>query len=256
MPFWITLFVPSSAASFLDDSLQTSAKAFRFDWKMLSDGETVVPARGMGQISWQLAEELTAAGRIHLRKPVTSLWRGGNNTGPVSGVITHDGETVEADYVIVATAAPEAARLSGCPMPQGQVGTTNLYFAGNTPVSTGRKVVLHANREPFVRSAMQITNVAPEYAPVGKHLLSASVLGVPDGDDASLFARALFDLRRMWAGDKRALVALADYEPLAIYRIPYGQFAQPPGMCTRPSPTTTAAFPACCLPENSPPRAV
>jgi hypothetical protein len=34
----------------------------------------------------------------------------------------------------------------------------------------------------------------------------------------------------MFAGDSVALEALADYRPLALYRIPYGQFAQPPGI--------------------------
>ena len=63
-----------------------------------------------------------------------------------------------------------------------------------------------------------------------RHLLSATVLGVPAGSDDDLFARGMTDLRRMFAGDKAALAALATYQPLHLYRIPYGQFAQPPGI--------------------------
>jgi phytoene dehydrogenase-like protein len=220
---------PFFGSIFLDDSLRTSAKAFRFDWKMLGEGDTVLPARGIGQIAQQLAEELTAAGRIHLRTPVASLWRGADGA-TVVGVRTAEGESIPADLVVVATPAPEAARLSGLPMPTGAVGTTCCYFAGNAPVCDGRKIVLHANQNPFVRSAAQLTNIIPEYAPPGRHLLSTTVLGVPDASDGDLFSRAMADLRRMWAGDRRALAALSGYRPLALYRIPYGQFPQPPGI--------------------------
>jgi phytoene dehydrogenase-like protein len=71
---------PFFGGIFLDRSLQTSAKAFQFDWKMLSEGDTAVPARGMGQISWQLAEELTAAGRVHINAPVAQLLRSSADT--------------------------------------------------------------------------------------------------------------------------------------------------------------------------------
>jgi phytoene dehydrogenase-like protein len=124
-------------------------------------------------------------------------------------------------------------------MPEGHVSTVNLHWVGSAPVYRGIKVVLNANPRPFVNNVTQITNVAPEYAPAGRHLLTASVLGVPSADDATLFARGLADLRRMWAGDRAALAALDTYEPLAIYRIPYSQFAQPPGIHpTLPDNTT------------------
>lgn len=221
---------PFFGSIFLDDSLQTSAKCFRFDWKMLSTGETVIPARGMGQIAWQLAEELTASQRIQLRTPVASLWRSESGEGRCLGVRLAGGQTIPADTVVLATPAPEAARLIGLPMPEGSVGATCLYFSGDEPIYRGRKIVLHANQSPFVRTTILMTNVAPEYAPAEKCLLSTSALGVPEGDDNTLFTRALADLRRIWAGDKDALKALRGYRSLAIYRIPYGQFPQFPGI--------------------------
>src|SRR5205085_2222686 len=121
--------------------------------------------------------------------------------------------------------APEAARLSGLlTLPPGQVGTVTLYFAGDAPLWTNRKILLHANREPFVNNAAMVTNVAPEQAPGGKYLLAVTALGNPPGDDAALFDRALTDLRRMLAGDRTALDILTTYRPLALYRIPYAQF--------------------------------
>jgi phytoene dehydrogenase-like protein len=77
---------------------------------------------------------------------------------------------------------------------------------------------------------VQLSNAAPEYAPEDKHLLSATVVGLPEGDDDALFRMAKYDLRRMFRGDARASRALDSYEPLALYQIPYAQFAQPPGI--------------------------
>ena len=74
---------PFFGAIFLDDTLRTSAKAFQFDWKMLTTGETVVPAGGMGQISYQLARELNDGGHIYLNTGIDSLVR--TPAGAVAG---------------------------------------------------------------------------------------------------------------------------------------------------------------------------
>jgi phytoene dehydrogenase-like protein len=114
--------------------------------------------------------------------------------------------------------------------PQATTSTVNLYWHGGESVYEGKKLVLNGNRRPFVNNAVQITNIAPEYAPAGRHLLSASVVGMPEGDDETLFRMAMNDIKRMFRGDTRAAHALEAYEPLALYRIPYAQFAQPPGI--------------------------
>ena len=221
---------PFFGGVFLDDTLQTSARAFQFDWKMLTEGRIAVPAKGNGAIAEQVAEEVRAAGALRLNAHVNALVT--NESGRFVGARLQSGEVIaDADAVVVATPAPEAARLTGkTTPPQGQTSTVNMYYAGPTPIYAGKKLVLHANQKPFVNNAVQVSNVAPEQAPPGRHLLSATVLGMPSGSDDDLFARGLADLRRMFAGDKAALSALAAYTPLHLYRIPYGQFAQPPGI--------------------------
>jgi protoporphyrinogen oxidase len=156
--------------------------------------------------------------------------------------LTEDGETFEADTVVIATPAPEAYRLTGVPMPTGKMGTVTLYFTGDEPLTRARKILLHANRGTFLNNVAPITNIAPEQAPNGKHLIAASVLGNPDGDDLTLFYRAQNDLKRMFTGDKQAQDILRRYEPLALYRIPYAQFAQPPGIHST-LPGTTCSIP-------------
>ena len=88
--------------------------------------------------------------------------------------------------------------------------------------------MLNANTDAFVNNAQQLSIVAPEYAPQDRHLLSATILGVPAGDDRELIGRAMRDLRRMWDGDEAAQVALDSYYPIKVYRIAYAQFDQPP----------------------------
>jgi phytoene dehydrogenase-like protein len=95
---------------------------------------------------------------------------------------------------------------------------------------TSRKIVLNAASNPLVNNAQMISNVAPSYAPPGRHLLSAAVLGVPEMSDTELIVAVVRDLRQMFAGNNQALRALSTYYPLRVYRIPYAQFPQPPGI--------------------------
>ena len=219
---------PFYGGVFLDRSLKTSAKCFKFDFKMLAEGSAAVPAEGMRAIPAQLAAPLVEEGRVKLRTAVRELMK--DAAGAVRGVRLDDGREMVADSVVLAVPAPEAARLTSLPMPRGRTSTVNLYWQGAERVYNGKKLVLNGNPGPFVNNAVQITNVAPAYAPPGRHLLSASVVGVPEGDDETLFRMARYDLRRMFRGDPRAALALDTYEPLALYRIPYAQFAQPPGI--------------------------
>ncbi len=222
-----TFFRPFYGGIFLDRSLRTSAKCFRFDFKMLSEGMAALPAGGMGAIAEQLAAPLLARGLIRLNAPAMELL---SANGRVVGTRLASGEEIYADAVVVATPAPEAARLTGLPMPQGALQTTTIYFGGMQPIYRGRKIALNAAPDGLVNNAQMISNVAPEYAPPGRHLLSVTLLGVAEMSDEELYRGALADLRRMFAGDAVALSALAGYQPLRIYRIAYAQFPQVPGI--------------------------
>ncbi len=223
-------FRPFYGGIFLDRSLATSAKCFRFDFKMLSDGGTMLPARGIGQISAQLAAPLLARGGVRLNAQVVALLRDADR---VTGVRLASGEALHADAVVLATAAPEAAQLSGLPTPTGSVGTTAVYLAGHTPVWRGTKLALNAAAGALVNNAAMLSNVAAELAPAGRTLLSATILGAPAGDDMQIGRAALRELHQMFAGDRAAQAALASYQVLRVVRVPYAQFQQPPGIHPR-----------------------
>src|SRR5215210_8476771 len=156
---------PFYGGIFLDRSLSTSSRVLRFTFKMLATGKTVVPARGIGEIPKQLAARLTV-GAIRTNSPVHSLLREGDR---VVGVEV-GGEEHEADAVVVATEAPVAGKLARASVPEGSVGQVCAYYAADG-VRSGKKIVLNAEDGGFVNNAVEISAVAPSYAPRGQHLL-------------------------------------------------------------------------------------
>jgi phytoene dehydrogenase-like protein len=226
-------FAPFYGGIFLDRTLSTSAKCFLFDFKMLADGRTVVPKHGMGAISEHLAAGLNSDTHLRLNTPVVGLVREGDQ---VVGVRLRDDQVLLADAVVLAVSAPVAHQLSGLPIPTAGLDTVTLYWHGTAALTQQKKIWLNANSDAFVNNAVQISAVAPSYAPTGEHLLSATVLGIPELSDDELYRRAERDLASM-VGNK---VALDTYRRLRLYRIPFAQFRQPAGIHPRlPDNSTT-----------------
>ncbi|HEX5851235.1 MAG TPA: NAD(P)/FAD-dependent oxidoreductase [Rubrobacter sp.] len=211
-----SFFRPFYGGIFLNRELSTSARVLRFTLRMLSTGRTVVPALGMAEIPRQLASRLPEDA-VRLESPADSLLRDGDR---VVG-ITSGGREHEADAVVVATDAPAAGELTGEAVPEGAVGEACIYYETDG-IGEAKKILLNAGEAPFVNNAVQISNVSERYAPPGRHLLSAVALTGLDLPDGEIYRRGIEDVSS-WYPD-------TDFRPLAIYRIPYGQFAQPPGV--------------------------
>ncbi|CAA9398778.1 MAG: Phytoene dehydrogenase and related proteins [uncultured Rubrobacteraceae bacterium] len=211
-----SFFRPFYGGITLNRTLTTSSRILRFTFRMLATGRTVVPALGMGEIPKQLAGHLPE-NNIHLNTPVETLLR---EDGRVRGV-SAAGRDHEADAVVVATDAPAAGRLSGEKTPEESVGEVCLYYE-TSGLDDGKKILLNAEDAPFVNNASEMSNVSERYAPAGRHLLYAVALSGFDLPDERLLRRGVEDVSR-WYPD-------AEFRPLGLRRIPYGQFAQPPGV--------------------------
>jgi phytoene dehydrogenase-like protein len=211
-----SFFRPFYGGILLNRELTTSACVLRFTLRMLATGRTVVPALGMGEIPRQLASRLPEDS-IYLNSPVEALLRDGERVGGVRVA----GEEHEADAVVVATDAPTAGGLTGEATPQESVGEVCVYYETDG-LGSGKKILLNAEDGAFVNNAVEISNVSEKYAPPGRHLLYAVALTGLDLPDEELYRRGIEDLSR-WYPD-------ADFRPLALRRIPYGQFGQPPGI--------------------------
>lgn len=209
-------FRPFYGGIFLDRSLSTSSRVLRFTLKMLATGKTTVPARGIGEIPKQLAARLPLDA-VCTESPVSGLLRDGDRIVGVAAA----GVEYEADAVVVATDAPASGRLVGVAAPEGSVGQLCVYYAADG-VRSGKKISLNAESGGFVNNAVDISAVAPSYAPRGQHLLSVVALGGFGLSDEEIYRRGVADVTR-WYPE-------ADLEPLAVYRVSYAQFPQPPGV--------------------------
>jgi hypothetical protein len=109
-------------------------------------------------------------------------------------------------------------------VPEGAVGEVCIYYETDG-LGSGKKILLNAEDGAFVNNAVEMSNISEKYAPPDRHVLYAVALTGMDMPDEDLYRRGIEDLSRWYPG--------ADFRPLALRRIPYGQFAQPPGIHSR-----------------------
>jgi phytoene dehydrogenase-like protein len=153
-----------------------------FTFKMLAEGDTVVPAAGMGALTRRLAEGLPA-GAVRTGVAVRALELA---DGRVTGVRLDDGSVMAAGSVVVAGEGPAVAALTGgpaatAPAADSALACTTLYFATPEPPLPGRAIWLAPRSDAPIAHAVTLTEVAPEYATAdarhGRHLLAATAVG-------------------------------------------------------------------------------
>ncbi|MEJ7762605.1 MAG: NAD(P)/FAD-dependent oxidoreductase [Thermomicrobiales bacterium] len=224
-PFW--------GGILLRPGLETSAGTLRFTTKMFLQGRGILPEAGMQALPEALARRLPL-GAIRLHRPVEAIvLRDGRAVAVRVGGRGH-GEVVPASAVVVATDPPAARRLTGLEtIPAEGVPSTTVYLtnrrAGGPPPPLGRRLTLDGTGTLAVNNLGALSTVAPSYAPVSRHLLSAVVLGEWAGnpDDEAVIRRARDDSARMMGHDP------AEWEALGLVRVPFSQYAQPPGIFSR-----------------------
>ncbi len=212
---------PFYGGIFLDRSLQTSARMFQFTFKMLASGDIIIPAEGIQRIPEQLATTLPKSS-IRFNTRVQDL---AVVNGRIQGVRLANGETITAEQVVIATSSPIAARLTQQRLPTQAVSSVCLYFAGDERLYPERKILLNTDPDGLINNAVLLSNIAPTYARPRKHLLSVTVLGNPPVDDEQLAQQCRQELAQWFP-----VHDLRHWQLLAVYRIPFSQFAQPAGI--------------------------
>jgi phytoene dehydrogenase-like protein len=201
-------FQPFLGGIFLGRDLSTSSRMLDFVVRMMAEGDTAVPARGMGAIPAQLAAELPA-GSVRTGTRVTEV--------SAARVTLDDGSRLDASAVVVATEGDVAAALTGGRRPTAFRSVANLYFSTPKPPVRGPYLVLDGEGRGPVNNLCVPSAVAPSYAPTGRALVSATVLGIPAADDVALAAAVVRQLRG-WFGRQ-----VEDWSLLRIYRIRWAQ---------------------------------
>lgn len=203
---------PFLAGVFLEDDLTTSRRFLDLILRSFVRGTPAVPASGMQAIPRQL----------HAALPTGTVRLNCAARGVRSGRVATDDGDLTAPVIIVATEAPAAAALlPGLEVPDGRSVTT-WYFVADTVAVTDPVLMVDA-RGPVLNTVV-LTNAAPTYATNGRHLVSASALGI---DPAALDAvRA--HLARMHATDT------STWQHVATYAIPHALPAMTPPLQVRP----------------------
>lgn len=201
-----SFFRPFLCGIFLEGDLQTSSRMFEFVFKMFSSGATVLPASGMQAIPRQLAAALPE-GAIASGRRVQRL--------DVRKIQLESGEWIEGDAVVVAAAVPEMPGLAHRLPSATWCSTTCLYYSAPEPPLRRPILMLDGDGGGPVNNVCVPSQVAPSYAPTGRALISASVIGARSSAAAdNELDSAVRQQMRSWFG-----TGVQDWELLRIYRI-------------------------------------
>lgn len=211
-------FRPFVAGTFFDDELATSSRFVELVFRSFFRGRVTVPSGGMQRLPEQVAAALPDDA-LSLTSEVVEVGPGRVRTGD---------QEFTGDHVVVATSAPVAARLLGdrAKVSTAGRGGVTLYYAADASPIGGPHLVLDGDGGPVTTVAV-MSDVAPAYAPAGRHLVSVSVTGVPDLDDAALDRLVRSQLRGWWGG------VVGDWDLVRVDSIPYAQpRMDPPDLTT------------------------
>ncbi len=171
-------FRPFFGGVFLDEQLNEPKHWFEFLFAMFARGRATLPAAGMRAIPRQLAAALPP-GTVRLSSQV--------RLARASRVELTSGETFAPRAVILATDAHALSTLVPGSRPLVWGGCVTLYYAA--PRSPVGEPLLVLNGQPGTGPVNHVcvpSDVAPGYAPAGAHLVSATIIGSPSLDDATL----------------------------------------------------------------------
>lgn len=217
---------PFLSGVFLESELSTSRRFLDVVLKSFVRGTPGVPGKGMQRIPEQLAAGLD----VRFGQRVSSA--------SARSVDVTGGDVHRADAVIVATDPTTAGRLADVPVPVGRSVTTWYYRPTCAPqdLADGQAVLVldGEGRGPLVNTVV-LSHAAPEYAPAGSALVSASALGLQDDAAQENAVRAHLE----WLYG----VPTVDWELIARYPIPYALPAmESPFEFTRPVRTANGLY--------------
>ena len=211
-------FRPFLGGIFLDGGLKSSSRMYEFVFKMMAEGDAAVPSRGMGAIPAQLAEKFPAAA-VRLNARVEELHE--------NELKLESGEILRARAIVVATEGPAAARLIGEVEPASR-SVTCFYYVADEPPTTEPLLFLNGDGAGPVNNFAVISNVAPSYAPSGKHLVSTTVLGTHKLTEAQLSGFIIAQMKN-WFGK-----VASTWRLLRGYYLTHAQPQQYPGALQPP----------------------
>jgi phytoene dehydrogenase-like protein len=205
-------FQPFLGGVFLEQDLQTSSRLFDFVMRMFSTGVATLPRDGMQALPRQLASGLPN-GSIETNATVDEI--------EDHHVRLADGRRLSAPAIVLATPAPVTARLIGDDLvPPGQ-SVSCYYFAADRPPVEEPILMLNGEARGPIQNACVPSQVQSSYAPQGKSLVSASVVGAVE--DHAGGEQAVRDQLIDWFGP-----SVKNWQFISACHIPFALPAQVP----------------------------
>ena len=178
-------FRPFFSGIFLEKDLETSSRMFNFVFKMFSEGSAAIPARGIQAIPDQLASRLKKS-EIKYNMEVTGLEDG--------RIITSE-EDIHFDRLVIAMHPGKLMR--GFDSGRNPFNESH-YFYFTTPSSViGKAKIGLVPGNGLVNNFHAPTDLHPGFAPEGKHLVSATVVGPRQESDEELEAKVKSELEEL-----------------------------------------------------------
>jgi phytoene dehydrogenase-like protein len=197
---------PFLSGVFADRSLDTSSHVLAMVLRSFARGRIGVPAAGMAALPAAVARPLPAD-RVIVGTTVDSV---------APGVVRTRGGQVRCRAVLVAADPVTAsALLPGLP-PPAMRSLTTWYFSAATPPITEPILLVDGDRREIIANTAVMSNAAPEYAPAGRSLIAASVVG-PSPAEAVIRA----ELGRLYGA------STADWDTLSTVVLPEALPAAP-----------------------------
>lgn len=162
-------FTPFFGGACLDTSMSGSSRILKYLTRLFATGDAALPAEGMEAISRQLAESIPEQ-KIYCRHEVSGVHEG--------RVSLTDGRVFEAEMIVLAVSQAMTARLLQIDIPKSTVGEACVYFSADwQPPLPHPFLVLNGEGRGPVNNIAFPSLVSPGYAPPGKTLIAAVVLG-------------------------------------------------------------------------------
>lgn len=214
----------------LDNDLSTSSALFRYYLKKFAAGRAWIPAGGIQALPEAIAAQLPTQ-KIRLNTKVIAI--------DGDRVILESGESLPFSRLVLALDQPSICQLLRLPPPTPPRGVAVVYFKSKISLYDRPCLVLPEGSDRLVRHFVQITNIAPEFAPAGWHLVSASILNFQDLSPAELATRAAAEIAAIFP---HACEALTHLDTILV---PNAVPAQPPGFASKHPPALPPNVLAC-----------
>jgi len=199
-------YKPFFRGVFLEKDLNTDAQFFKFLFSQFAKGNVVVSEDGMQAIPEQIASCLSP-NQIRLQTRVEKI--------EGKTVFLENRKTITADTIVIATDAFAADRLLGRSQRTTYNSTDCLYFTCDTPFELFDVpyLIINANENELIHHIVDLSAFAPSYAPIGKALISVSLVGKNSFSEMELVEKVQEELQQ-WFGKKYK------WQHLSTYRIP------------------------------------